>query len=99
MVLEQHITHTPGTEAADIMLYALSTCGWCRKTKGLLDELGVEYSYVYVDQLSGDAQREALDRVRSWNPNTTFPTMVLGSRAIIGHREDDVREALGRGHS
>ncbi|NLE94073.1 MAG: glutaredoxin family protein, partial [Dehalococcoidia bacterium] len=24
------------------MLYALSTCGWCQKTRSLLEHLGVE---------------------------------------------------------
>ena len=35
------------------MLYALSTCVWCRRTKQLLDQLGVEYDYVDVDLLEG----------------------------------------------
>jgi len=98
MALEQHIRHVPGTKSADVMLYALSTCGWCRKPKGLLDGLAIEYDYVYVDQLDGETRKEALDRVRAWNPKTTFPTMVVNGRAIIGHREDELREALRSGH-
>jgi len=33
------------------MLYALSTCVWCKKTKELLASLGVDHSYVFVDLL------------------------------------------------
>jgi hypothetical protein len=33
--------HVPGKKSRRIMLYALSTCGWCHKTKKLLDDLGV----------------------------------------------------------
>jgi|GEM_PF-3996188 len=38
-----------GEDRGDVLLYALSTCGWCRKTKALLKELGVQYRYVDVD--------------------------------------------------
>ena len=30
------MTHVEGTNGHDVKLYALSTCGWCRKTKALL---------------------------------------------------------------
>ena len=43
------IEHVNGENRGKILLYALSTCGWCKKTKGLLNKLGVEYSYIYVD--------------------------------------------------
>ena len=33
------------------MLYALSTCQWCHKTKVLLEELGVAFDYDYIDFL------------------------------------------------
>jgi glutaredoxin-like protein NrdH len=31
----------PGKKKADIMLFALSTCVWCGKTKKLLDDMGL----------------------------------------------------------
>ena len=41
--------HVEGENKGKILLYALSTCGWCRKTRQLLDDLGVAYDYIYVD--------------------------------------------------
>ena len=32
-----------------VKLYALSTCGWCRKTKELLVEEGVDHEFVDID--------------------------------------------------
>lgn len=32
-----------------VLLYALSTCGWCRKTKKFSADNNVEYEYVDVD--------------------------------------------------
>ncbi|MFQ5905703.1 MAG: glutaredoxin family protein [bacterium] len=45
------VEHVEGKKKGDVLLYALSTCGWCRKTKRLLEKLRVEYDYVYVDLL------------------------------------------------
>jgi len=87
--------HIPGKNSHRIMLYALSTCGWCSKTKKLLDDLGVEYDYEYVDQLQGDEKDAAVRKVREWNPSCSFPTLVLDNKkCIVGYREDEIREAL-----
>ncbi len=79
-----------------VKLYALSTCGWCRRTKKLLDENGVEYELVYVDLLQGEEQKRILDEVSRWNPRLSFPTLVLdGKDVIVGYDEARIKEALG----
>jgi len=89
--------HVHGKNAGDIMLYALSTCGWCQKTKKLLDDLGVAYRYEYVDSLVGHEREHAIAEIRAWNPSMNFPTMVIGNKkCIVGFKEDEIREALGQ---
>jgi glutaredoxin-like protein NrdH len=89
------VVHIPGKKSRHIMLYALSTCGWCQKTKKLLDDLGVEYDYEYVDLLQGDEKEEAIRKVTAWNPRCSFPTLVLDNeKCIIGYKEDEIREAI-----
>ena len=89
------IEHVPGKKTANVMLYALSTCGWCRKTRELLDSLGVEYDYVYVDLLTGKDREEAIKMVEKWNPSRSFPVVVLNdTKCIIGFKEDDLKQAL-----
>jgi glutaredoxin-like protein NrdH len=89
------VVHVPGRKSGHIMLYALSTCGWCRKTKKLLDDLGVEYNYEYVDQLEGAEKEEVIGKVTKWNPSCSFPTVVIDNKkCIIGYKEDEIREAL-----
>ena len=79
-----------------VVLYALSTCGWCARTKQLLTDLGVEFSYVYVDLLTGDEQGTVVREVEKWNPRLSFPTIVIdGSKVIIGFREEEIRKAVG----
>jgi glutaredoxin-like protein NrdH len=95
MALNMKTTHVPGKNKGKVMLFALSTCGWCKKTKALLEELGVEYDYANVDQLQGAEQETAVNEMGKYNPATNFPTMVLGSgKVIIGFKEDDIRKAF-----
>jgi glutaredoxin-like protein NrdH len=90
------LQHVPGKQLGDIKIYALSTCPWCKKTKKLLEDLGVDYYFTDVDLLTGEEKNKAMAVVRRWNPSASFPTIVVNdSRCIIGFREDELREALG----
>lgn len=88
------VEHVQGKNAGNVMLYALSTCGWCRKTRQLLDELGVAYDYEYVDLTTGERRTAVMDEVRRWNPVQTFPTIIVNGNVIIGFREDEIRRSL-----
>lgn len=84
-----------GKDRGKVILYALSTCVWCNKTKKLLADLGVEYSYIYVDLLKGDDRKSALDEVKRHNPKATFPTTVIDDeKCVIGFKEKEIKEAL-----
>ena len=90
------LEYVQGKNAGHIVLYALSTCPWCRKTRQLLDDMGVEYYYTYVDQLlPGDEKDNAIKTIERWNPNRSFPTLVINdSTSIAGFRENEIRETL-----
>ena len=89
------LTHVPGKKAGDIVLYALSTCPWCKKAKKLLDDLGVEYDYADVDLLTGGDRDEAINVIKKWNPRSSFPTLIINdSLCIVGFEEDKIRKAL-----
>jgi glutaredoxin-like protein NrdH len=88
--------HVDGKDKGKVMLYALSTCGWCRKTKELLNELGVAYDFAYVDLLRGREQDDAIKEIKQFNPACSFPTLVIDDKkCIVGFKEDDIREELG----
>jgi len=83
--------------SGNTVLYALSTCPWCKKTKELLSYLGVEYNSIDVDLLDADEKREVLETLAKWNPARSFPTLVLNDeKCIIGFKENEIREALKR---
>jgi len=88
--------HVKGTHKGTVLLYALSTCVWCKKTKRLLDELGVEYYFIDVDLLEGEEKSEVEQELLRWNPRKSFPTIVVNNeRVLISFNEDEIREVLG----
>jgi len=88
--------HVKGIDRGTILLYALSTCVWCKKTKRLLDELGVEYYFIDVDLLEGEEKSEVEQELLRWNPRKSFPTIIVNNeRALISYNEDEIREVLG----
>ncbi|NLD57158.1 MAG: glutaredoxin family protein [Methanomicrobiales archaeon] len=88
--------HVDGKDKGNVVLYALSTCGWCGKTKELLRQMGIAFDFVYVDLLEGSEQDDAITQVEKYNPAGSFPTLVINNRkVIVGFREQEIREALG----
>jgi len=85
-----------GMDKGPITLYALSTCVWCEKTRGLLTKSGVGFRYSYVDLLKGDERERAIEEIKRVNPSLTFPTLVIGDRAIVGFKEKEIKEAMGQ---
>jgi len=84
-----------GEDRGKVVLFALSTCGWCKKTKRLLNDLGVAYSYVDVDQAEEDDKEEVVGQLRKWNPRSSFPTLVIDDETcIVGFKEDEIKEAV-----
>jgi glutaredoxin len=82
-----------------VMVYTLSTCGWCKKMKALLKDLGVEYSYVDLDQVHGEEARHVREDLKKYNPRASAPTLVIdnGSEIVIGFDEEKVRRLLANG--
>jgi glutaredoxin-like protein NrdH len=88
--------HVSGIDRGKVVMYGLSTCVWCRKTRKLLTELGVDFDYIYVDKLEGPEEDQIVEEVRIFNPSISFPTTVInGEKAIVGFKEKEIREALG----
>jgi glutaredoxin-like protein NrdH len=90
------IIHIDGEDRGAILLYALSTCQWCRKTKELLEELGVAFDYIYVDLLEENEMQDVFKTVMEYNPRCSFPTLIIGEKCIVGFHEDQIREVLKR---
>jgi len=93
--MKSKMKHIKGDQKGKIVLYALSTCQWCRKTKDLLKNLNIDHYYVDVDMTEGEEREELLDELKKYNPDCSFPTIVIDdSDFIIGFDEDKIKEKL-----
>jgi glutaredoxin len=87
------LEHVDGENKGNVLLFALSTCQWCKKTRSLLEDLNVEYDYVYVDLTTGDERDEVVAELEKWNPDLSFPTIVIDSKDfIIGFKENEIEK-------
>ena len=89
------IKQVEGKDIGSVMLYALSTCPWCKKTKALLNSLDVKYSYVDVDLLTDDEEQSVEDELSEWTDQLAFPALIINNeKIIIGFKEQEIRKTL-----
>jgi glutaredoxin-like protein NrdH len=92
------IKHVEGEKKGGIMLYAISTCVWCKKTKKLLENLNVDYRYVDVDLLDEEDQEKASEEVKKWNPSGSFPTIIINDEdCVVGFDEEEIKSKITNG--
>jgi glutaredoxin-like protein NrdH len=77
-----------------VKLFAISTCGWCKKVKRFLAENSIEYEGCDVDLLSGDEKEKVREEVAKLNPRRSYPTLVVDDKVVVGYDEDRMREVL-----
>ena len=78
-----------------VRLYALSTCGWCKRAKRFFDENKIEAEVTDVDQLEGEAKEEARAEVAKYNPRRSYPTVIVDEDVVVGYDEERLKELLG----
>lgn len=79
---------------APVKIFSLSTCSHCKATKKFLGDCTIKYDFVDVDLLQGEERAAILEEVKKFNPNCSFPTVIIGDKVIVGFKEKEIREAL-----
>jgi len=94
MAYKEKIKKVEGKKNSEIFVFALSTCGWCKRTKDLLNSLGIEYSYIDVDLLDEEDKDEVQDILDKFNSNG-FPAIIINNTKVIqGFDEDEIKKAV-----
>jgi glutaredoxin-like protein NrdH len=95
MVNVMKMEHVDGKNTGKVLLFALSTCGWCGKTRELLKELGIAFDFVYVDLLPPEEMDDTIAIIEKFNPAGSFPTLIIDDKkVIVGFREEEIRGAF-----
>ena len=82
----------------EVLVYALSTCPWCRKTKQWFADSNVPFEYVDVDLLPEGEQDAAAAKAYELSGGRRYPVVVINGDVVVGHNPGKFLEHLrGRG--
>ncbi len=89
-------TKVPGTKKDHkVLMYAISTCAWCKMTKKHLKDNQVEYEYIDVDLCSDKDRRAIRDDIMKRGGEPNYPIIIIDDKIMInGFRKDKINEAL-----
>jgi glutaredoxin-like protein NrdH len=78
----------------EIVIYALSTCAFCRKALKFLRENSICFSYIYVDELEFEKKNELKKELKEkYKKDVGFPFLILDdTTVIVGFTEDEYKK-------
>ncbi len=100
MKIEELFESVDGSvDAGDIMIYALSTCGFCKRALAFLRDNSIKFRYIYFDDLQSEEKSEIREHLRNtFNETVRFPFLVYNNeRCLVGFDEDEWKSLLGIG--
>lgn len=78
-----------------VLLYAISTCGWCKRAKKFLNDNNVGYEFVDIDLSSGEDKQEVRRDIQSRGGRLAYPTLIIDDKILLtGASPDKLREVL-----
>lgn len=77
------------------LVYALSTCPYCKGARAYLTEKGVEFDVIEVDFLTGAERETVLAEVKRVSGGMSFPVIVAGDAVVVGFDRARIDELLG----
>lgn len=78
-----------------VVMYTLSTCPWCRKTKQFFKDRGILFEYVDYDLAEDEQQENIMMDMAKYSVNTSFPFVKIGRNVVIGYDPERYAELLG----
>ncbi len=79
----------------NVLVYALSTCAWCKLTKNFLKDNNIEYEYVDVDLSTGEDRERIRREILRRGGRLNYPAIIIDDKKLInGFRKEEIRESL-----
>lgn len=78
-----------------VMVYALSTCPYCRQARKYLEENDVQFDVAEVDLMAGQERTDTIETVKELSGGTSFPVIVIDDEVIVGFNKKRMKELLG----
>jgi glutaredoxin len=78
-----------------VLVYALSTCPWCRKTKRYLAEHGIPFQVVDYDLQTPEEQAKMEALMLERGGAISFPWVLFGDTVVVGWNPEEYARLLG----
>jgi glutaredoxin-like protein NrdH len=80
---------------AQIKVFALSTCPYCRQARAYLSDKGVPFDVTEVDKLTGQERNDAIEQVKRLSGGTSFPVITSGDAVVVGFDKAGIDRLAG----
>lgn len=70
-----------------VIIYALSTCPWCQKTKKYFSEHNIEFDCTDYD-LADEETKARITREMEAEGADSFPFVRIGNKVVVGYRPE-----------
>lgn len=78
-----------------VLLYGISTCGWCKRAKHTLKDLEVEHEYIDIDLCNIEDKEKIRKDILSRGGILAYPTIIIDDEILLtGPSRDKLREVL-----
>ena len=78
-----------------VLIYALSTCAWCKMAKNFLKDNNIEYEYVDIDQCSKEDREKIQKDIQSRGGDLSYPTLIVDDKTLItGFVKNKIKDVL-----
>ncbi len=84
-----------GNNTHKVLMYAISTCGWCKRAKRMLNEMDVEYEYIDIDLSSREDKEKIRQDITRRGGRLLYPTIIIDNKILLTNPpESKLREVL-----
>lgn len=79
-----------------ITVYALSTCGFCKRALAFLRDNSVDFEFVYVDKLDKETRDDVVEKLKErFNRRVAFPFLIVdGEECMVGFNTEKYENLL-----
>ena len=78
-----------------VLMYTLSTCPWCRKTKKYFTDNKIPFEYVDYDLQPPKEQQKIEKAIMARGGDMAFPWVLIGDDLVVGWNPEKYSELLG----
>lgn len=77
-----------------VVMYTLSTCPWCRKTKQFFTDKKIPFDFIDYDLADEKEQERIKNEMSKYGGSIAFPFVIIGEEAVVGYNPEKYAELL-----